>query len=127
MKIAHKTELIFCTQFCCLVQNQKVVIRVFCDACCLFLFGDLKILFASKLNTKMITSTTMKVFALVVCSIFNLSIHVLGANNSPNGVDMNDIDAEEIFQTINNAIKLGQWQNKIETDIESLEMGMDSI
>ena len=33
-------------------------------------------------------------------------------------------DAEEIFQTVNNAIKLGQWQSKIERDIESIEAGM---
>ena len=75
----------------------------------------------------MLTSTTMKLVTLMVFGVSNLSIHVLGANHSPNGVDMNDIDSEVIFQTIDNAIKLGQWQNKIETDIESLETGMDSI
>ena len=56
-----------------------------------------------------------------------LSDQVFGANNPRNEVDMNDIDAEEIFQTVNNAIKLGQWQNKIERDIESIEAGMSSF
>ena len=70
----------------------------------------------------------MKVFTLMICGIFIvLSNQVFGANNPQNGVDMNDIDAEEIFQTVNNAIKLGQWQNKIERDIESIEAGLYSF
>ena len=70
----------------------------------------------------------MKVFTLMICGIFIVSSNqVFGANNPQNGVDMNDIDAEEIFQTVNNAIKLGQWQNKIERDIESIEAGLYSF
>ena len=66
--------------------------------------------------------------SLMICGILILlSNQVFGANNPRNEVDMNDIDAEEIFQTVNNAIKLGQWQNKIERDIESIEAGMYSF
>ena len=66
--------------------------------------------------------------SLMICGILILlSNQVFSANNPRNEVDMNDIDAEEIFQTVNNAIKLGQWQNKIERDIESIEAGMYSF
>ena len=50
-----------------------------------------------------------------------LKVH--GINSSPSAVDLGDISAEDIFETVRSAIQLGQWQHKIEMDIESMETG----
>ena len=54
-------------------------------------------------------------------------LQVHGINSSPSAVDLRDISAEDIFETVRSAIQLGQWQNKIEMDIESMETGKKGI
>ena len=62
-------------------------------------------------------------FQIIIFGISFMLLQVHGINSSPSAVDLSDISAEDIFDTIRSAIQLGQWQNKIERDIESKEIG----
>ena len=64
-----------------------------------------------------------KMFQIIILAISSMLLQVHGINSSPSAVDVRDISAEDIFETVRSAIQLGQWQHKIEMDIESMETG----
>ena len=68
-----------------------------------------------------------KMFQIIILAISSMLLQVHGINSSPSAVDLRDISAEDIFETVRSAIQLGQWQNKIEMDIESMETGKKGI